>query len=60
MEKIYYTADDLVEMLRVSKAKAYQIIKLLNEELEKNNYITLQGKVSRAYFNERWYGLKCV
>ena len=60
MEKIQYTADDLVEMLRVSKAKAYQIIKLLNEELEKNNYITLQGKVSRAYFNERWYGLKCV
>ncbi|MCI6241398.1 MAG: ICEBs1 excisionase [Clostridium sp.] len=60
MEKIYYTADDLVEMLGVSKAKAYQIIKLLNEELEKNNYITLQGKVSRAYFNERWYGLKCV
>ena len=60
MEKIYYTAEDLVEMLGVSKAKAYQIIKLLNEELEKNNYITLQGKVSRAYFNERWYGLKCV
>lgn len=60
MEKIYYTADDLVEMLGVSKAKAYQIIKLLNEELEKNNYITLQGKVSRAYFNERWYGLKRV
>ena len=60
MDKIYYSVDDLVEMLGVSKAKAYQIIKLLNEELEKNNYITLQGKVSRAYFNERWYGLKCV
>lgn len=60
MEKIYYSADDLVKLLGISRAKAYQIIKKLNEELEEKDYITLQGKVSRAYFNERWYGMSCV
>lgn len=58
MDKIYYTASDLVQMLGVSRAKAYQIIRQLNDELNAKNYITIQGKVSRAYFNERWYGLK--
>ena len=58
MDKIYYTASDLVQMLGVSRAKAYQIIRQLNDELNAKNYITIQGKVARAYFNERWYGLK--
>jgi prophage antirepressor-like protein len=58
MDKLYYTALDLVEMLGISRAKAYEIIKMLNDELEEKNYITLQGKVSSAYFNERWYGFK--
>lgn len=58
MDKLYYTALDLVEMLGISRAKAYEIIKMLNDELKEKNYITLQGKVSSAYFNERWYGMK--
>lgn len=54
--KIFYTANDISGLLGVSKAKAYQIIKGLNEELEKRGYIVLAGKISQAYFAERWYG----
>lgn len=54
--KIFYTANDIACLLGISKAKAYQIIKGLNGELEKRGYIVLAGKISKAYFTERWYG----
>ena len=58
--KIYYSASDISEMLDVSKAKAYNIIKALNQELEKQGYITIAGKVPKAYFAEQWYGFDKV
>lgn len=57
MEKMYYSANDLVEMLDISKAKAYKVIRQLNDELKALGYIVLQGKVSKAYFEQKWYGL---
>lgn len=57
MGKIYYSATDIVEMLDVSKATAYKIIREMNEELKQAGYIILQGKVPKAYFCEKWYGL---
>ena len=56
-EKVYYSANDIVEMLDISKASAYKIIRQLNDELQASGYIILQGKVPRAYFNQKWYGL---
>ena len=38
------------------KSKAYQIIKSLNDELDKKGFLTYPGRVSRRYFNERFYG----
>ena len=55
--KIYYSADDVAGMLGISKASAYNIIKRLNNELEKSGYIVINGKISRVYFSEKWYGL---
>lgn len=57
MKKIYYSATDIAEMLDVSKAKAYGIIRQLNEELQQKGFLILQGKVPVAYFGERWYGM---
>jgi hypothetical protein len=37
------------------RAKAYNIIKELNEELKEKGYLTYPGRVSRKYFNERFY-----
>lgn len=57
MTKIYYSAGDIAEMLGVSKAFAYNIIKKLNMELETQGFLVVSGKVSKSYFNEKWYGL---
>lgn len=57
MEKIYYSADDIVEMLDISKAKAYGVIRELNNELKSLGYFVVQGKISKAYFDQKWYGL---
>ena len=56
MSKIYYDANQIAEMLDVSKASAYNIIKKLNTELEERGFIVISGKISKVYFNEKWYG----
>ncbi len=56
MKAQYVTADELVETLGISKAKAYQIIRQLNDELEKQGYIKIAGKCPRKYFEKRYYG----
>jgi hypothetical protein len=50
--------DDVVKALDVSKPYAYKLIQKLNEELKRKNYITISGRVSRRYFQERIYGLQ--
>ena len=56
MKAQYVTADELVETLGVSKGKAYQIIRQLNDELIKQGYIKIAGKCPRKYFEKRYYG----
>lgn len=56
-ERQMMDAQDVSEALSVSKSTAYAVIRRLNEELEKAGYITVRGKVSRAYFEKRTYGV---
>lgn len=58
MEKSYITAKEIAEMLGISTGKSYQIIRDMNAELKAGGYLTISGKVSREYFNEKWYGNK--
>lgn len=53
--KQYIDAAEISETLGVSLTKSYAIIRELNEELNNKGFITVRGKTSRAYFNERWY-----
>lgn len=55
MEKAYIDAKELSEILGVSSGKAYEIIRELNTELQEMGYITISGKVSRAFFKKKWY-----
>lgn len=48
-------ADEVARELGVSRSYAYKLIKQLNEELRKKGYITVAGRVSRRYFNEKLY-----
>ena len=58
--RIYYTAKDISQLLGVSVSKAYELIKIMNQELEKEGYLVLSGKVPIAYFGKRWYGLETM
>ena len=48
--------NELAEMLGVSVGHAYKLIRKLNQELEKEGFLVIAGKVSRRYFEKRWYG----
>lgn len=56
MKSRFYTAKEVAEILGVSSAKAYKVIKSLNDDLSAKGYITIAGKVPIAYFNEKCYG----
>lgn len=52
-ERKYYRVADIMRLADCSKSKAYAIIQQLNKELDAGGYITVQGRVSVAYANER-------
>lgn len=56
MAKLFYTAQEIAEMLGVSKSKAYLMIQEWNQELAAMNFVTISGKVSKQYVDERIYG----
>ena len=56
-KRMFITAQEISEYLGVSRAHAYKIIKKLNEQLNKNGFMTVTGKVSRRYFEEKFYGV---
>mgnify|MGYP005787659367 FL=1 len=57
MPKQILNVRDVMAALEVSESKAYGIIKQLNSELSAKGYIVIPGKVSRAYFEEKLYGV---
>ena len=57
MSKQILNVRDVMAALEVSVSKAYGIIKQLNSELSAKGYIVIPGKVSRAYFEEKLYGV---
>ena len=50
-------AKDIAEICNVSESTGYKIIKQLNEELKAKGFLTFKGRVSRAYFMEKMYGM---
>ena len=59
MEKSrFITAEEMAKDLCVSKAHAYKVIRQMNDELSARGYLTIAGRVSRKYYEERFYGVK--
>ncbi|NBK94373.1 DNA-binding protein [bacterium 1XD21-13] len=57
MTKQILNAQDVASILEVSSSKAYSIIRQLNGELKERGFLTVPGKVSRVYFEEKLYGV---
>lgn len=53
--KQFYNANDVMELCRVKRSKAYEIIKDLNCELREKGIYTNRGLVNAKYLHERFY-----
>lgn len=50
----YITANDIMEILGVGRSKAYEIVRVMNEELENAGYNIIKGKVPVRYFQKKY------
>ena len=57
-DTLFVRASDVAKKMGVSEAMAYKIIRKLNNELKEQGFVTVQGRLSRQYFEERIYGIK--
>ncbi len=55
-EKNFLNAEDVSTFMGISVPMAYKIIRKLNDELKKDGYITVAGRISRKYFEQKVYG----
>lgn len=55
--ELFIFADEIAEQLNVSRAFAYKIIKNLNDELKAKGFLTISCRGSRAFYEERVYGI---
>lgn len=56
-KNLFIKVDEMVSELKISKPYAYKLMRDMNEELQKKGYMTIAGRVSRQYFEEKFYGL---
>ena len=57
MAKQIMNVRDVMAVLEVSESKSYAIIRQLNSELSDRGFITIPGKVTTAFFEEKLYGM---
>lgn len=55
-DRSYYTAEEVMELVGVSRSKAYELIRRLRQEMINQGNLTPDypgGKIPKAYFNRR-------
>ena len=51
------TVEDVMKLLHIERSLAYQIIRELNKELDKDGYYIIRGRAPRKYIIKR-FGLE--
>ena len=54
------SVDDIAQELNCSKSYAYKVIKKLNKELEAQGWLTMSGRIPRAYWAKKMYGYERI
>lgn len=54
--KRFLDVNDVASYMDISISKAYKIIRAMNKELAARGFITVAGKISKVYFEEKIYG----
>ena len=55
MKNKFIRVNEVAEELQVSVPYAYKIIKMLNDELKAQGFMTISGRVNREYFYQRFF-----
>jgi hypothetical protein len=53
MADYFITVTEVMELLHIKEAKAYQLMRQCNDELKAKGYMTVRGRCPRAYLLER-------
>lgn len=54
-KSIFMHVDEVAEILDVSEAYAYKLIRKLNKELAKTGCITISGRIDSNFFMDQFY-----
>ena len=54
--KYMMNVDDVARELNCSKSHAYKLVRRMNAELAQQGYLTMAGKIPRAYWAKKMYG----
>lgn len=57
-KELFVRAEEVAGALGISKPYAYKLVREMNEELKQKGFLTSPGRVSRRYFEEKFYGLR--
>ena len=57
-KELFVRAEEVAGALGISKPYAYILVRELNQELKQKRINTIPGRVSRRYFEEKFYGLR--
>ena len=49
----FLRVDDVMKLLGIGKSKAYLLMHMVNDELKKQGYLTISGRVNREVFMRR-------
>ena len=52
IEKLYYTADEIAQMVGVGRTTSYKMVNQMNAELLKQGFLVVKGKIPKEYFDE--------
>ena len=55
--KSFISAEEVFRELEVSDSFAYWMVRKLNDELERQGFVVVKGKIGRKYFEEHVYGI---
>lgn len=55
-KELFVRAEEVAGALDISMPYAYKLVREMNEELKKRGFLTIPGRVSRCYFEEKLYG----
>ena len=49
----FMTVEEVAQELRVSKSKAYEVVRNLNRELQEMGYLTVAGRINTTFFHKK-------